>query len=170
MNNHHEKMSVVVATVNSNEINKADKQYDLSYNRVNNCFNFYNISTSLVSKNHSEVSDLIGEDTNNAYEIKEWTDTYIEHYQPVIKDCRGHNSKLRHSNNEDGTYYRTETVSAKELMNDTNTEYVFIVTPDNTVYCYDGDFFGKLTIGDNGIINVDVNTSGLDLSKKVLNS
>jgi len=145
------KLSVVIATVNSNEVNSIDKKYDIAYNRINNAFDIQNC-LDIVNSSYLDIQKTIS--YQGGFEIKEWGNDGVVYYSYDITDCKGKPNKLRHNQNSDGTYFKVESITIKELMDITNTQYVFIKTPNEKVYYYDGMYFGEF-FETEGIIEVN---------------
>ena len=145
------KLSVVIATVNTNELKNINKKYDIAYNRVNNAFDIQNC-LDILSSSYSDIQNVISH--KGGFEIKEWDKSGASYYSFDITDCTGKPKKLRHNQNADGTYFKVDSISIEELLEVTNTEYVFIKTPNEKVYAYDGRYFGEF-LKHEGIINID---------------
>jgi len=135
-------MSIVVATCDET-INEESESKRYSYNRINNAGSFVNIFNQLDNKSFEAIQAHLME--NNGYEIKSWDDHGIFHYNPqTLRDTKGRRQKLRHSLNDDGSYYKTEKASLEEIKDKTNAQGVFVITPDHQLYYYDDAFFGPV--------------------------
>lgn len=130
MNN---KISVVIGTVDLDLDNvQNNTPITIAYNRINDIKDineFTNIIKGITKdKLLKVITDFDGR------EMKHWYNNDIEYYNKTIFSTKGKPSKLRHCQNPDGSYYKTETISIKDLIDKTNVNYAIFLDSNNIIY------------------------------------